>query len=67
MLNSEFNELCKTEDQKKLDLYPVHLRAEIDALNSWIFPYVKNILSNIILTAIWMLIFSHLFLQGNLS
>ena len=43
MLNSEFNELCKTEDQKKLDLYPEHLRAEIDELNNWIFPYVKKI------------------------
>ena len=41
MLNSEFNEYCKTEEQRKLDLYPEYLRAEIDELNSWIFPYVK--------------------------
>ena len=38
MLNSEFNEFCKTEQQKKLDLYPEHLRKDIEALNDWIYP-----------------------------
>ena len=38
MLNSEFNEFCETEQQRSLDLYPEHLRKEIDALNEWIYP-----------------------------
>ena len=38
MLNSEFNEFCKTDEQRKLDLYPEHLRKDIDALNDWIYP-----------------------------
>ena len=38
MFNSEFNEFCPTEEQKKLDLYPEPLRAEIEELNSWIYP-----------------------------
>ena len=36
MLNSEFNALCKNP---QLDLYPEHLRAEIDSLNEWIYRY----------------------------
>ena len=38
MFNSEFNEFCATEDQKKIDLYPESLRDKIEELNSWIFP-----------------------------
>jgi putative glutathione S-transferase len=38
MLNSEFNDFCKTEEQRKLDLYPENLRKQIDELNSWIYP-----------------------------
>ena len=38
ILNSEFNEFCETEQQRSLDLYPEHLRKEIDALNEWIYP-----------------------------
>ena len=38
MLNSEFNDLCKLPEQAALDLYPEHLRAEVDALNDWIYP-----------------------------
>ena len=38
MLNSEFNEFCETEQQRSLDLYPEHLRKEIDAINEWIYP-----------------------------
>ena len=37
MLNSEFNEFCATEEQRKLDLYPEGLREEIDQLNEWIY------------------------------
>ena len=37
MLNSEFNEFCKTDEQRKLDLYPEHLRKDIGALNDWIY------------------------------
>ncbi|XP_067946427.1 glutathionyl-hydroquinone reductase YqjG-like [Watersipora subatra] len=42
MLNTEFNEFCETEEQKKLDLYPEHLRAGIDAVNEWIYPSINN-------------------------
>ncbi|XP_077991666.1 glutathionyl-hydroquinone reductase YqjG-like [Glandiceps talaboti] len=42
MLNTEFNAFCKTEKQKKLDLYPEHLREKIDEVNDWIYPYVNN-------------------------
>ena len=38
MLNSEFNDFCKLPEQAALDLYPEHLRAEVDALNDWIYP-----------------------------
>lgn len=38
MLNSEFNKLCPTEEQKSLDLYPEELRSKIDELNNWIYP-----------------------------
>ena len=37
MLNSEFNDFCKTPEQRALDLYPVTLKAEIDSLNEWIY------------------------------
>lgn len=38
MLNTEFNAFCENKDQAELDLYPENLRAEIDELNSWIYP-----------------------------
>ena len=38
MLNSEFNEVSKTQSQKQLDLYPENLRKDIDDLNEWIYP-----------------------------
>jgi len=38
MFNSEFNDFCKLPEQAALDLYPEHLRAEVDALNDWIYP-----------------------------
>lgn len=42
MLNTEFNELCPTEEQKKLDLYPEPLRAKIDEINTWVYPNINN-------------------------
>ena len=38
MLNSEFNEVFKTQAQKQIDLYPENLRKDIDDLNEWIYP-----------------------------
>ena len=38
MLNSAFNAFCKLPEQAAIDLYPEALRAEIDALNEWIYP-----------------------------
>lgn len=38
MLNTEFNEFCKTQAQKQLDLYPESLRKDIDNVNEWIYP-----------------------------
>ena len=38
MLNTEFNEFCKTQAQKQLDLYPGSLRKDIDDVNEWIYP-----------------------------
>ena len=35
--NSEFNEFCKTDEQRALNLYPEHLRKQIDELNEWIY------------------------------
>jgi putative glutathione S-transferase len=42
MLNSEFNAYCKLPEQAALDLYPESLRAEVDALNEWIYPHINN-------------------------
>ena len=38
MLNSEFNAFCKSKDQVEMNLYPDDLKAEIEELNSWIYP-----------------------------
>ena len=38
MLNTEFNAFCKLPEQAAIDLYPEALRAEVDALNEWIYP-----------------------------
>lgn len=42
MMNTEFNEFSPTPEQKELDLYPEHLRSQIDELNSWIYPKINN-------------------------
>ncbi|OWF42754.1 Glutathionyl-hydroquinone reductase YqjG [Mizuhopecten yessoensis] len=36
MLNSEFNDFCATEEQRKLDLYQQSLRKDIDEVNEMI-------------------------------
>lgn len=41
MLNTEFNHLLPGE-YAKLDLYPEHLRAEIDDQNDWVYNTVNN-------------------------
>ena len=35
--NTEFNDFCKSDEQRTLNLYPEHLRAKIDELNEWIY------------------------------
>lgn len=42
MLNSAFNELISDEAVRSRDFCPEHLRADIDALNEWIYPNVNN-------------------------
>ncbi|CAI8051193.1 Glutathionyl-hydroquinone reductase YqjG [Geodia barretti] len=42
MLNAEFNAFCKSPEQAAIDLYPEPLRAEVDALNEWIYPSINN-------------------------
>ena len=42
MFNSEFNDLCKLPEQAAIDLYPEPLRAEIDAINDWIYSSVPT-------------------------
>ena len=44
MFNYEFNEFC-TPEYQKVDLYPEHLRKEIDELNEWIYKYVINVVT----------------------
>lgn len=42
MLNTEFNKFCQTDAQRNLDLYPGHLREQIDEVNNWIYPWLNN-------------------------
>ncbi|KAL5009845.1 hypothetical protein ScPMuIL_012150 [Solemya velum] len=42
MLNTEFNEFCKTPKQKALNFYPENLQKSINELNSWIYPEINN-------------------------
>ena len=39
MLNKEFNEFAKNPH---LDLYPDELKADIDAVNKWVYPTINN-------------------------
>jgi len=39
MFNDEFNELA---ENKEIDLYPSHLRLEIDSLNDWMYNSINN-------------------------
>ena len=41
MFNSSFDDLLPDSDCSP-DLYPEHLRAEIDSLNEWIYPRINN-------------------------
>jgi len=42
MLNSEFNDFCETEEAKKLDFYPEHLRDPINSINDWVYNNINN-------------------------
>jgi putative glutathione S-transferase len=42
MFNSAFNALIDDDEIRARDFCPAHLRAEIDALNEWIYPNVNN-------------------------
>ncbi|KAK7108247.1 hypothetical protein V1264_016018 [Littorina saxatilis] len=42
MFNSEFNTLGKTDEQRKLNLYPEDLKEKIDAVNEWVYPQINN-------------------------
>jgi len=42
MFNTEFNEFCPTEEQKKIHLYPEQLREKIDEVNDWVYPNINN-------------------------
>ncbi|MGH1404989.1 MAG: glutathione S-transferase family protein [Rhodomicrobiaceae bacterium] len=43
-LNSGFNELLEEENNEKakINLYPEHLKEEIDELNEWLYPRINN-------------------------
>jgi len=42
MLNTEFNDFCKTPEQAALDFYPPPLREKIDATNEWVYATINN-------------------------
>ena len=39
MFNDAFNEHAKNSE---VDIYPEHLRKDIDAVNEWIYPNINN-------------------------
>ncbi|KAG5634752.1 hypothetical protein H0H81_000895 [Sphagnurus paluster] len=42
IFNSAFNDVIPNAAQAGLDLYPVHLREQIDDVNAWIYPTLNN-------------------------
>ncbi|KAJ1675829.1 S-glutathionyl-(chloro)hydroquinone reductase [Spiromyces aspiralis] len=42
MLNESFDDLIEDPERRKLDLYPEHLRKEIDEVNEWIYDTINN-------------------------
>ena len=42
ILNANFQEFCATDEQRQLDLYPSHLRDQIDEYTDFISPYVTH-------------------------
>ena len=43
MFNTEFNDFCKTDEQRALDVYPEYLKKQIDELNEWIYKCVNGL------------------------
>jgi putative glutathione S-transferase len=41
MLNTAFNDIIPA-DKAALDLYPAEHRAEIDAINEWVYPEINS-------------------------
>jgi putative glutathione S-transferase len=41
MFNTAFNDLLPA-DKAALDLYPAENRAEIDAINEWVYPEINS-------------------------
>ena len=39
MFNDAFNRIAK---KPEIDIYPEHLRKEIDAINEWVYPTINN-------------------------
>ncbi|KAG7095434.1 hypothetical protein E1B28_006183 [Marasmius oreades] len=42
IFNTAFNDLIQDKEKAKLDIYPEHLRKEIDELNGWVYPDINN-------------------------
>ena len=48
ILNTNFQEFCATAEQRQLDLYPSHLRDQIDEYTDFISPYVTHLFQSIL-------------------
>ena len=48
ILNDSFQQFCDTDEQRQLDLYPSHLRDQIDEYTDYISPYVIHSCHSII-------------------
>jgi len=42
ILNSAFNDIISDSEKVAIDLYPSHLRSEIDSINEWVYDTVNN-------------------------